>query len=126
VLKGTFQQSEFATDITTVHSGKAPVEYRDAKAFFERTLITEGMRLLLTQVAQRLTGKGGEPVIQLQTAFGGGKTHTMLAVLYLASRKCGISDPQGIPTLVEKAGRIQSKGVRCILPNRLPTRLYSP
>ena len=39
------------------------------------------MRLLLTQVAQRLNGKGGEPVIQLQTAFGGGKTHTMLAVL---------------------------------------------
>jgi predicted AAA+ superfamily ATPase len=104
VLKGTFQQSEFAADITAVYSGKAPVEYQDAKAFFERTYITEGMRLLLTQVAQRLSGKGGEPVIQLQTAFGGGKTHTMLAVLHLASRKCPLSDLQGIPTLVEKAG----------------------
>ena len=104
VLKGTFQQSEFAADITAVHSGKAPVEYQDAKAFFERTYITEGMRLLLTQVAQRLSGKGGEPVIQLQTAFGGGKTHTMLAVLHLASRKCPLSDLQGIPSLIEKAG----------------------
>jgi predicted AAA+ superfamily ATPase len=37
-------------------------------------------------VAQRLNGKGGEPVIQLQTAFGGGKTHTMLAVYHLANR----------------------------------------
>ena len=62
VLKGTFLQSEFAADITAVHSGKAPVEYQDAVAFFERTYITEGMRLLLTQVAQRLSGKGGEPV----------------------------------------------------------------
>ena len=104
VLKGTFQQSEFAADISAVHSGKAPVEYQDAKAFFERTYITEGMRLLLTQVAQRLSGKGGEPVIQLQTAFGGGKTHTMLAVLHLASRKCPLSDLQGVPTLIEKAG----------------------
>ena len=104
VLKGTFQQSEFAADISAVHSGKAPVEYQDAKAFFERTYITEGMRLLITQVAQRLSGKGGEPVIQLQTAFGGGKTHTMLAVLHLALRKCPLSDLQGIPSLIEKAG----------------------
>ena len=104
VLKGTFLQSEFAADITAVHSGKAPVEYQDAAAFFERTYITEGMRLLLTQVAQRLSGKGGEPVIQLQTAFGGGKTHTMLAVLHLANRKCALNDLPGIPTLIEKAG----------------------
>ena len=70
----------------------------------ERTFITEGMRLLLTQVAQRLTGKGGEPVIQLQTAFGGGKTHTMLAVYHLATRKCALADLAGIPALLDQAG----------------------
>jgi predicted AAA+ superfamily ATPase len=73
VLEGTFQQSEFAADITAVNTGKATREYQEAVAFFERTVITEGMRLLLIQLAQRLAGKGGEPVIQLQTAFGGGK-----------------------------------------------------
>ena len=104
VLKGTFHQSEFAADISAVHAGKAPVEYQDPAAFFERTYITEGMRLLLTQVAQRLSGKGGEPVIQLQTAFGGGKTHTMLAVLHLASRKVPLSSLPGVPTLIERAG----------------------
>ena len=88
MLEGTFQQSEFAADITAVRTGKATREYQDAAAFFERTFITEGMRLLLIQVAQRLNGKGGEPVIQLQTAFGGGKTHTMLAVYHLATRNC--------------------------------------
>jgi predicted AAA+ superfamily ATPase len=74
VLEGTFQQSEFAADITAVRNGEAASEYQRAGPFFERTYITEGMRLLLTQVAQRLNGSGGEPVVQLQTAFGGGKT----------------------------------------------------
>ncbi len=112
VLKGTFQQSEFAADITAVHTGNAPPVYQDAAAFFERTFITEGMRLLLTQVAQRLSGKGGEPVIQLQTAFGGGKTHTMLAVLHLATRTVPLSDLPGIPTLVERAGLMDMPGAR--------------
>jgi len=104
VLEGTFQQSEFAADITAVNTGKASREYQDAGAFFDRTFITEGMALLLTQVAQRLAGRGGEPVVQLQTAFGGGKTHTMLAVYHLATRKCALSDLAGIPALVDRAG----------------------
>lgn len=104
VLEGTFQQSEFAADITAVNTGKATREYQDAVAFFDRTFITEGMSLLLTQVAQRLAGKGGEPVVQLQTAFGGGKTHTMLAVYHLATRKCALSDLAGIPALVDRTG----------------------
>src|SRR5271170_1730148 len=104
VLEGTFLQSEFAADISAVRDGKATQEYGDAKAFFERTFITEGMRLLLIQVAQRLNSKGGEPVIQLQTAFGGGKTHTMLAVYHLTTRKCPLGDLAGIPALIDQAG----------------------
>lgn len=104
VLNGTFQQSEFAADLTAVRTGKATSEYGNAKDFYERTFITEGMGRLLTQVAQRLNGKGGEPVIQLQTAFGGGKTHTLLAVYHLASRKCALGDLTGIPTLLDQSG----------------------
>jgi predicted AAA+ superfamily ATPase len=87
VLKGTFQQAEFAADISAVRSGKAPDIYKDAALFFDRTYITEGMANLLALVAQRLAGQGGKPVIQLQTAFGGGKTHTLLAVWHLATRR---------------------------------------
>ena len=104
VMEGTFQQSEFAADITAVRTGQATREYQDAAAFFERTFITEGMRLLLIQVAQRLNGQGGEPVIQLQTAFGGGKTHTMLAVYHLATRQCALSELAGLPPLLDQAG----------------------
>jgi predicted AAA+ superfamily ATPase len=104
VLQGTFQQSEFAADITAVHTGKATPEYMSARAFFERTFITEGMRLLLTQVALRLNARGGEPVIQLQTPFGGGKTHTMLAVYHLAARTAPLNDLAGIPSILDQAG----------------------
>jgi predicted AAA+ superfamily ATPase len=103
VLEGTFQQSEFAADITAVRDGKA-TGVPGRRAFFERTFITEGMRLLLVQVAQRINGRGGEPVIQLQTAFGGGKTHTMLAVYHLATRKCALSDLAGVPALGRPGG----------------------
>ena len=104
VLEGTFKQSEFAADITQVANGTATPEYQDAEKFFSRTFITEGMRLLLMSVAQRLAGLGGDPVIQLQTAFGGGKTHTMLTVLHLATRKVSTDKLQGIPPLLDQAG----------------------
>ena len=104
VLRGTFQQSEFAADISAVHGGQASPEYQDPVAFFQRTYITEGMRLLLTQVAERLAGQGGEPVVQLQTAFGGGKTHTMLAVYHMATRRCPLADLAGLAPVIDQAG----------------------
>ena len=104
VLEGTFKQSEFAADISQVHAGTAEPEYQDAEKFFARTFITEGMRLLLQSVAERLSGRGGDPVIQLQTAFGGGKTHTLLAVYHLASRQCPTEKLMGIPPILDAAG----------------------
>jgi len=104
VLEGTFKQSEFAADISQVAAGIAPEEYQDAEKFFARTFITEGMRLLLVSVARRLAGQGGDPVIQLQTAFGGGKTHTLLAVYHLAGRTVGTERLEGIPPILDEAG----------------------
>ena len=104
VLKGTFQQAEFAADLSRVHDGTATPEYQNPALFFQRTFITEGMRLLLDSVVKRLSGKGGDPVIQLQTAFGGGKTHTMLAVYHLAKGDALASDLQGIPAILDAAG----------------------
>ncbi|GIX36093.1 MAG: hypothetical protein KatS3mg126_1872 [Lysobacteraceae bacterium] len=104
VLKGTFQQAEFAADLSRVHAGTATAEYQDPVLFFQRTFITEGMRLLLDSVVKRLAGKGGDPVIQLQTAFGGGKTHTMLAVYHMAKGEAAASDLAGIPAILDAAG----------------------
>lgn len=104
VLKGTFQQAEFAADLSRVHAGTATAEYQNPVLFFQRTFITEGMRLLLDSVVKRLAGKGGDPVIQLQTAFGGGKTHTMLAVYHLAKGAVPASELQGVPPILDAAG----------------------
>ena len=103
VRSGNFVQAEFAADLSRVHAGSAGEEYQDPVLFFQRTFITEGMRLLLDSVVKRLAGKGGDPVIQLQTAFGGGKTHTMLAVYHLAKGSTPASDLQGIAPILDTA-----------------------
>src|SRR5271155_5385397 len=115
VLEGTFLQSEFAADITAVHTGKATPEYQDATAFFQRTFITEGMSLLLTSVARRLNGQAGDPVIQLQTAFGGGKTHTMLAVYHLATGQSPLKDLLGIRDLLDHSGIMDVPKARVVV-----------
>src|SRR5690349_12405876 len=103
VLEEKFDESEFAADLTKVVRGIAKPEYKDPIRFFERTVITEGMGLLLQSVVKRLSGKGGDPVVQLQTAFGGGKTHTMMAVLHVASGAVVAKQMLGVSELLDKA-----------------------
>lgn len=85
VASGRFDQAEFAADLFEVSTGDADDEYQDPNAFFARTYLTAGLRDLLVGAARRLSGDGGDPVIELQTNFGGGKTHSMIALYHLAS-----------------------------------------
>lgn len=85
VASGRYQQAEFAADLWQVHLGEGSDEYRDPVEFFRRTYLTESLSRLLVGAVQRLGGAGGDPVVQLQTNFGGGKTHSMLALFHLFS-----------------------------------------
>ena len=85
VIKGTYQQAEFAADLDQVQRGIASEEYGDPIEFYKRTFITDGLRDLLSNALRRFNEKGGDPVIELQTNFGGGKTHSMLALFHLCS-----------------------------------------
>jgi len=85
VASGRYQQAEFAADLSQVHRGEGSDEYLDPVEFFRRTFLTEGLRHLLTNAVQRLSGNSGDPVVELQTNFGGGKTHSMLALYHLFS-----------------------------------------
>ncbi|MEJ7737024.1 MAG: DUF499 domain-containing protein [Chitinophagaceae bacterium] len=86
VASGKFQQAEFAADLWRVYQdGEAAGEYGKPIDFFNRTYLTQGIRKLLTNALQRLNNKGGDPVINLQTNFGGGKTHSLLALYHLCS-----------------------------------------
>lgn len=85
VRSGRFLQAEFAADLAAVMRGGAAPEYGEALPFFSRTYMTEGLRDLVVNGIRRLTGQGGDPVVQLQTNFGGGKTHSMLALYHAFS-----------------------------------------
>ncbi|MDQ2104422.1 Swt1 family HEPN domain-containing protein [Azospirillum isscasi] len=85
VASGRYQQAEFAADLWQVHLGEGSDEYRNPAEFFRRTYLTESLKTLLKGAALRLSGQGGDPVVQLQTNFGGGKTHSMLALYHLVS-----------------------------------------
>lgn len=85
VARGSFQLAQFAADLRQVHAGVAGPEYGDPSEFYGRTYLTRGLRYLLEQTVQRLNGVGGEPVIDLMTTFGGGKTHSLLAVYHAAA-----------------------------------------
>ena len=84
VATGDFLQAEFAADLGKVHAGSAPSEYGDPQEFFGRTYLTDGLGALLVGAAKRLSSAGGDPVVELQTNFGGGKTHSMLALYHMA------------------------------------------
>ena len=84
ILEGRLTMDVFAADLWEVYQGRAPDEYRDPSRFFQKTYPTEGLQHLLGVVEKRLRGQGGDPVIQVQTPFGGGKTHALIAMYHRA------------------------------------------
>lgn len=85
VASGRYRQAEFAADLHQVWRNEAAPEYGDPGEFFRRTFLTAGLRALLRNAARRWRREGGEPVVELQSSFGGGKTHSMIALLHLAA-----------------------------------------
>ncbi len=87
VATGNFHASEFAADLFKVARNDTSTagEYADPAEFFARTYLTEGLRDLIGRAVRRLSGdQNASPVVNLQTNFGGGKTHSMLALWHLA------------------------------------------
>ncbi len=103
VASGKFQQAEFAADLWEVYLDQGSDEYRDPTEFYRRTYLTEGLSQLLTNALNRLSGHGGDPVIELQTNFGGGKTHAMLSLYHLCHARV-IEDLPGMEPIFQKTG----------------------
>ncbi|MCK9893897.1 Swt1 family HEPN domain-containing protein [Frankia sp. AgB32] len=87
VATGNFHASEFAADLYKVATGgEVDSDYADPVEFFRRTYLTEGLRDLIGRAVRRLAGDdNASPVINLQTNFGGGKTHSMLSLWHVAA-----------------------------------------
>jgi predicted AAA+ superfamily ATPase len=103
VATGKYQQAEFAADLWQVYLGEGSDEYRKPPEFFRRTYLTESLRRMLVGAVQRIAGEGGDPVVQLQTNFGGGKTHAMLALYHLFSG-ASPSELAGVDAVMADAG----------------------
>lgn len=115
VATGEFQQAEFAADLAKVHNGSAPSEYRNPREFFARTYLTDGLSTLLIGAAKRLSGSGGDPVVELQTNFGGGKTHSMLALYHMVGGT-PVEDLPGLDQLMSRNGlKVPDKVNRAVL-----------
>ena len=114
VSSGRYQQAEFAADLWQVHLGEGADEYRDPKEFFRRTFLTESLKGLLATGLRRLAGLGGDPVVQLQTNFGGGKTHSMLALRHLFSGTA-LRELGGIEEVLAKADVADAVPVRHVV-----------
>jgi hypothetical protein len=105
IRAGRFDESVFAADLSDVVADRGPLEYRDAELFFRKTYPTQGLVSLLSAIASRLSGKGGgEAVIQIQTPFGGGKTHSLIALYHLFKNPRRERDGELIAKVQEQAG----------------------
>src|SRR5438128_6095613 len=114
VASGRYQQAEFAADLWQVYMGEGTDEDKHPVEFFRRTYLTESLQRLLVGAVQRLAGQGGDPVVQLQTNFGGGKTHSMLALSHLFSGTAP-SELLGIDGVMQDAGEDAPTARRVVL-----------
>lgn len=102
VLSGELRDEIFAAQLEEVVAGRADRVYQDPTDFFANTFPTAGLRSLLSEALGRVTGqtKSAAPIIRLETAFGGGKTHSLIALYHLAANQ---ARPIGIETYLDPA-----------------------
>lgn len=82
IKKGDFDEAVFAADLGHVALGDAPLDYNDPAMFFKKTYLTDGISNLLSQVRKKLTTGKGPSVVEIKTPFGGGKTHSLIAIYH--------------------------------------------
>jgi hypothetical protein len=104
ILSGELDEAIFAANLADVLHGRAPLEYRDPAHFFQQTYPTQGLVNLLATVAKRLAEGVGDSVIQLQTPFGGGKTHALISLYHLFRHGMQYRDAALVCQSLERAG----------------------
>lgn len=109
VLQGELSEDTFAARLKDVIDGSADPVYGDPQTFFDNTYPTAGLKTLLNDSLGRLIHSAGgkNAVIRLETAFGGGKTHNLIALYHAASGK---TPPNLLAGLLDPALRTPTPG----------------
>jgi len=111
IREKSFSEAVFAADLGDVLSGTAPEEYRDPRLFFAKTYLTAGLKNLARNVLERLISGRGDPVIQLQTPFGGGKTHALISLYHLVNSFSEVNHLDQVQELAGDAGKLSGARV---------------
>ena len=100
VASGDLAMGTYAANLAAVayRSDSSASVYANAGEFFASTYCTRALRQLLADVFGALGGAPGDRVLQLRTPFGGGKTHTLLALYHLATAR---TEASGVEELAE-------------------------
>lgn len=101
IRQGNFDQNTFAASLGEVFRNRGEDVYRDAYLFFSKTYLTAGLRKLLNLVHERLTEGRGPAVVQVQTPFGGGKTHALVTLYHYLRNGSQVQAllPEGLPVV---------------------------
>jgi hypothetical protein len=105
IREGRLDPKVFAVDLAQVVEGEAMPEYKDPETFFRRTFLTRGLRDTLKGVLRRLAGRDdGVSITQMATVFGGGKTHTLLALYHMVAHGAQAVHLEPVADLLAEAG----------------------
>lgn len=104
VRQGTLEPAEFAADLYEVRMKDAPNVYQVPTLFFDRTYPTHKLKTLVRNVLRRLSGKDGNPVLTLQVAYGGGKTHALITLLHLAEHGTDFQTHSTVQEFIQFSG----------------------
>ena len=82
ILSKNYTSEVYAAKLWDVYNRRGSDEYKDSKIFFEKTYLTNNLEKILDSIKERLDGKGGGHFRSISTPFGGGKTHTLIALYH--------------------------------------------
>ncbi|MBM4341420.1 MAG: ATP-binding protein, partial [Deltaproteobacteria bacterium] len=110
---GKLAMATFAIDFGGVlaNSEGVPLVYRDSRAFWQATHLTGGIRRLLEEVLDRLSGKAGDRVLQLRSPFGGGKSHVLVALYHAAKDRKALEEGGRDCKSLPNPGKVQIAGI---------------
>lgn len=116
IREGRLSEAVFAANLWAVVQGNAPEVYLDTDAFFSKTYLTTGLTNVLKKVARALSGDAdaGDRILSLQTAFGGGKTHALVALWHLAKHSDKIRRSPACAEVRESLGSQLPKQVKAV------------
>jgi hypothetical protein len=96
---------DFAADLKSIIKGEASVEYNDPETFFKRTHLTKGLENIIRDVLVTLSNQGAKgKVIQIQTPFGGGKTHALICLYHLFKHSDRVEHVREVGKILSKVG----------------------